>query len=119
MHVQTRDRRRLDLARLLEATRPLHKHVVHICLDSGETCARITIPVYLGKDLVIRMIRGFHKAAMYALVPARDSIADDRVQRFADTQDVVRASAGPASSWVYSSVAPFSWRTVMPVSRNE
>jgi hypothetical protein len=84
--VHARDMRRLDFARLLTATRFLHRHVTHICLDSEETSFRLTIPACLGKDLVIRLVRAFHEAALNAVGPAREFVADDRVQRFADTQ---------------------------------
>jgi hypothetical protein len=86
VNIDARDGRRLHFKQLLASTQSPHKHLAHVCLDSGETGFRLTIPACIGKDLVIRVVRAFHEAALYALGPSREFIADERVQRFADTQ---------------------------------
>jgi hypothetical protein len=75
-----------DFKRLLEYTRPMHKHVVHLCLDGGRKSFRLTIPAVLGNDLVSKIITTFHDAALNTLRPGLDMLADERVQQFADTQ---------------------------------
>lgn len=46
-------RRYFDLVRLLENTRALHKHFVHICLGNHADDIRMTIPAVLGEKLIV------------------------------------------------------------------
>ncbi|HEX2875936.1 MAG TPA: Swt1 family HEPN domain-containing protein [Polyangiaceae bacterium] len=75
-----------DFKRLLENTRRLHNHVVHVCLGGDQKSFRLAIPAVLGTDAVSKIITAFYDAAMNTLRPGLDMLADDRVQQLADTQ---------------------------------
>lgn len=59
--------RRFDYQRLLERTRPLHPHLVHIRLDTFEESLRVTIPAVLGTDRLIAIIERLHRDTLSAL----------------------------------------------------
>jgi hypothetical protein len=88
VNVHARGQWHHDFDRLLKSTRALHKHLVHICLESAEKSFRFTIPAVLGEDLIARLISALHDAALNTVKPGLSSTAapDDKVQRFADGQ---------------------------------
>lgn len=49
-------RRHFDFERLLENTRGLHKHFVHICLGRNADDIRITIPAVLGEKPIVEIL---------------------------------------------------------------
>lgn len=57
----------LNYRRLLQITSHLHKHVVHIALDSLAHSFRVTIPAILGADCVKTVIEGFVEGAESAI----------------------------------------------------
>lgn len=83
--IYARGRHNHDYRRLLERTQALHKHVVHLCLGGDQKSFRLTVPAVLGTDLVSKLIAAFHDAALNALRPGLDMLADDRVQQLAET----------------------------------
>lgn len=72
-----RDGRKIDYAKLLQHTRALHHHVVHLCLDGGESCLRITLPAVLGSAKVIELVASFLEATRYAVSRSRNPVASD------------------------------------------
>lgn len=86
LHIYARGRHNQDFARLLEYTKPLHRHVVHLRLDGGQKSFQVTIPAVLGKELVVRIITKFHDVVLNTLRPGVDMEADGKVQLLADSQ---------------------------------
>jgi SAV2148-like HEPN len=74
----------LDYRRLLQSTLKLHPHVVHICLDSGQTTLRFTVPACLGEAKLIEIIEGFHEAAQNSTLAGQGK-PGNAVQAMADT----------------------------------
>jgi hypothetical protein len=84
--IYARGRYKHDFKLLLENTRRLHKHVVHLCLGGDQKAFRLTIPAVLGTDLVSKITTAFYDAALSTLRPGLDMLADERVQQLADAQ---------------------------------
>ncbi|MFD2250044.1 hypothetical protein FHS82_004125 [Pseudochelatococcus lubricantis] len=68
------DGRGFEMKRLLEKTQPLHKHLVHLCLDSDVASIRFTLPSLLGSDAIITIVEAFHAAAINAVRRVRDTL---------------------------------------------
>lgn len=83
--IHARHQSHLEYRRLLESTSRLHKHVVHICLDSVAKSIRITIPTVLGAERVIPIVEQFYEASLYCLVAGLSQQSDHAVQAFSDT----------------------------------
>ncbi len=82
--ITARGQRHLDYRRLLQSTRKLHPHVVHICLDHGQGTFRFTVPACLGEAKLIEIIEGFHEAVQNSTIPGQGR-AGSAVQALADT----------------------------------
>lgn len=83
--IHARGQRHFDYRRLLRSTKPLHQHIVHICLDGGAKPFRFTVPACLGKATIIEVIEGFYDAAQNNVMPSLDESPDSAVQQFSDT----------------------------------
>jgi len=64
-----------DFPKLLEATKHLHPHFVHILLDGLEGTVRLTVPTILGSARVITILDEFLELSVYAVGRARSPIA--------------------------------------------
>lgn len=64
-----------DYPRLLEATKHLHPHFVHILLDSFEGTVGLTLPTILGSAKVISLLDEFLTLAVYAVGRGRSPIS--------------------------------------------
>jgi len=73
--LSARGQRMFDYPRLLEATRNLHSHLVHICLDASEDAVRLTIPAILGSSKVIEIVERVVEASEYNISSHRNPIA--------------------------------------------
>jgi hypothetical protein len=73
------DGRALDLAYLLDRTRPRHKHLVHLCLDHDERSVRFTVPTVLGSTAVIEIVQFIYDTALYAARPGSSRSPDKLV----------------------------------------
>ena len=71
-NMYAQNRRGFNMSRLLERTRHLHPHLVHLCLGSDMASVRLTVPSLLGADAIIAVIEAFHDAAMKELWPRND-----------------------------------------------
>ena len=61
-----------DYPKLLEATKHLHPHFVHVILDGHEGSIRLTLPTILGSAKVIDLLDEFLKLAIYAVSRVRN-----------------------------------------------
>lgn len=77
VQLTARDARTFDYSLLLQQTRKLHQHVVHICLDATESGLRITLPAVLGAAKVVEIVEAFLDAAGYAVGRSRNPVASD------------------------------------------
>ena len=83
--IYARGQRHIDYRQLMRATKPLHKHVAHLCLDGGAKPLRFTVPACLGPDTVKAIIQNFYDAALNSLRPGLDDTPDTSIQAYADT----------------------------------
>lgn len=74
-HLFAQDGRGFDMRSLLERTRHLHPHLVHLCLGSDMASVRLTVPNLLGADAIIALVEGFHGVAINELRP-RSNLVD-------------------------------------------
>ena len=83
--VSARRNQAFDYRRFLQSTSSLHRHMIHICLDSLALAVRVTIPALLGTDEVIRIVERIVTTSRYCLAPSslRDP-SDDSVQKLAN-----------------------------------
>ncbi|MBK3745438.1 hypothetical protein G3A39_40450 [Paraburkholderia aspalathi] len=77
--------RGFEMMRLLDRTQPLHKHLVHLCLDSDVASIRFTIPSLLGCNAIIAIVEAFHDAAINAVWPGRDTLDPEGMKAIAAT----------------------------------
>jgi hypothetical protein len=77
VRIGARDRRTFEYSRLLEDTKRLHPHFVHIVLDSFMSSVRVTIPAVLGTRKTNNAIREFIRWVPNSL-RRRSVEADDR-----------------------------------------
>lgn len=77
-------RRYLDYMRLLENTRRLHRHFVHICLGSQANDIRMTIPAVLGKEPIIEIVEQVIEAARSCVYPGEWPFYKDTINSLAD-----------------------------------
>jgi hypothetical protein len=61
------DGRSYEIKYLLELTQPVHKHLVHLCLDSDVSSIRFTLPSLLGSDSIIAIVQALYNAAINAV----------------------------------------------------
>jgi hypothetical protein len=59
--------RKFDYGGLLERSRSLHRHLVHVCLDSGVETIRLTVPAVLGSAKIIELLESFLETARSCL----------------------------------------------------
>lgn len=83
--IYARGQRHIDYRQVMRATRPLHKHVVHICLDDGSKPLRFTVPACLGADRLNPIIQDFYDAALNSLRPGLDETPYETAKAYADT----------------------------------
>jgi hypothetical protein len=83
--IYARGRWHHDFTRLLQSTRHVHQHMVHICLADGGKSFRFTLPACLGADKINEIIAILHNAAMNTLATGLDAIPDSTAQALADT----------------------------------
>lgn len=68
------DGRGYEMKRLLERTQSLHKHLVHLCLDSDVASIRFTVPSILGNQAIITIVEAFHDAAINSIRRGRATL---------------------------------------------
>lgn len=61
------DGRGFDMRYLLDRTQKLHRHLVHLCLDSDSASIRLTVPSVLGDETVIYLVQSFYDAGINAV----------------------------------------------------
>lgn len=83
--IHVRQERYLDYRQLIDRTLGLHKHLVHICLDSLAQFFRITIPAILGADLIIEIVDKIYEASLYCVRPGLSRLDVHDVQKLADS----------------------------------
>lgn len=77
--------RHLEYDRFLKGTQSIHKHLVHICLDSAAKDIRITIPTILGSDRVIEIVDRLVEVARYCIASGEWPSYKGSIQSLADS----------------------------------
>ncbi len=67
VYIMARDQRTYKYKKFLEATKSIHTHLVHLCLDDFANSVRVTIPAILGSDKVIEIIEKLIEATKYTI----------------------------------------------------
>lgn len=77
------DGRNYEMKRLLDRTQPLHKHLVHLCLDSNVASIRFTLPSVLGTNAIIAIVEAIHEAAINAVRRGWDALDPESMNALA------------------------------------
>lgn len=77
------DDREFDIGKLLERTRDLHVHLVHLILDHDASSVRFTVPSILGADTIIGLVERFHEMAVYTVRRGRNTSGRDTMEALA------------------------------------
>lgn len=77
--------RHLEYDRFLKGTQDLHKHFVHVCLDSVAKEIRMTIPAILGADRIISIVERLVEVARHCIAPGEWPPYKGSIQSLADS----------------------------------
>jgi hypothetical protein len=83
VHLMAFEGRQFDYRALLERTRRLHEHFVHIILDNHEESLRVTVPAVLGSDKLINLVGQLREAA-HSTLTRRAGHRGERANAIAD-----------------------------------
>jgi hypothetical protein len=93
--LQANDGRKFDYGALLEQTRRLHEHLVHVGLDQFEDTIRVTAPAVLGSEVLIPLVETLLGAARNNVRRGRNPSALDAHAVAADWPEYVLGPRDP------------------------